>query len=391
MDINNIRKDTPGVNQKLFVNSAGSSLVPRQVHQTVLEYLEEEQMVGGYWLADKNSERIGQFYTQAAQLINGQPHQIAFTTSATDAYIKALSSVPLKSGDLIVTTDDDYISNFMHFYSLQDRMGIKVKRIKNVTSGELDLQHLEEMITNEHPKLVAITHVPTNSGLIQPVEAVGQLCEKYDVLFLLDACQAIGQLDVDVTKVKCDFLSATGRKFLRGPRGTGFLYVSEKALESQLIPLYFDMRGAKWVNTEEYQLENGAKRFELWEINYALLLGLSEAIKYCNQVGLRNIENHNASLRNRLVNQMLEIPGINLYDQGVKKANIITFKKEGVSNAMVGEHLRNNKVYFSISNRSNALIDFDKKGIDGAVRLSPHYFNTIDEMDQLAEIIRKIN
>lgn len=230
MNIQQIRLDTLGCEDKLFLNSAGASLPPTSVIQKMIEYQAQEELMGGYELEALKTADINQFYTEMATLLNCKPHNIAYAYSATDAYNKALSAIPFKAGDCILTTDDDYISNQLAFLSLQKRFQIEIVRAANLPSGELDLADFEALMLTKKPILVAITHVPTNSGLIQQAEKVGELCKKYDVWYLLDACQSVGQMQVDVQKIHCDFLNATGRKFLRGPRATGFLYVSDKAL-----------------------------------------------------------------------------------------------------------------------------------------------------------------
>ncbi|MCR9253201.1 MAG: aminotransferase class V-fold PLP-dependent enzyme [bacterium] len=387
MDINKIREDTPGCEDKIFVNSAGSSLVPTMVAKTVNEYLAQETLHGGYHLSDQYSDEILSFYSEASKLINCKPKNIAFMTSATDAYTKALSSIKLSKGDVILTTDDDYVSNFMHFYSLKNNYGIEIVRARNYGNGDLDIDHFESLIIEKKPKIVSVTFIPTNSGLVQDAYSIGDLCEKYGIIYILDACQAVGQIEVDVMELKCDFLSTTGRKFLRGPRGTGFLYVSDKILKNNHAPLYLDMRGANWVSPDKYELFESAQRFELWEMSYALLLGLKEAIKYCNNIGLNFIQDYNSIIRDRLVGGLNSIKSVTLHDQGSHRSNIITFKKEGISNEEIKKKLDERNVYCSVSSRSSAMFDFDKKSIEGAVRLSPHYFNTTEEMDKLVEII----
>ncbi|HXB43123.1 MAG TPA: aminotransferase class V-fold PLP-dependent enzyme, partial [Puia sp.] len=268
MDITKIRKDTPGCVDKIFLNSAGSSLPPKSVVEKSVGYLQFEQEVGGYEAAFLRAEEIDTFYKETATLLHCKPANIAFAYNATDAYARALSAIAFKSGDYIVSTNDDYISNQIAFLSLQKRFGVRLLRANNLDNGDIDLTHLEELILGFLPVLVAVTHIPTNSGLVQQVEEIGKICKKYDVWYLLDACQSVGQREVDVEKIGCDFLSATGRKFLRGPRGTGFLYVADSIINEKLEPLFIDMRGADWIKADEYLIQMDAKRFELWEFSY---------------------------------------------------------------------------------------------------------------------------
>lgn len=390
MDIEQIRKDINNYDKKIFFDSAGSSLMPKSVVQQITTYLQREEYHGGYFVSENQKEEIENFYPQAAQLINSKPHNIAYTHDATDSYIKALSSINFKSNDVIITTDNDYGSNHIQFLSLKNRFGIKIKRIKTLENGELDISDFEKLVDIHNPKLVAITHVPTNSGLIQNVKAIGKICNERQVLFLLDACQSIGQINVDVQEIKCDFLTTTGRKFLRGPRGTGFLYVSDNVLEKEYYPLFIDGFGAKWTKPGEFKVIESAKRFETWEKPYALKVGLTEALKYLNQIGIDNVESYNSKLMKQFRSNISSISGINLYDKGLKKCNILTFNKTDKSLENIKAILKENNIYFSVSDKKWGVIDFEKKGIEWLLRLSPHYFNTLAEIDHVSEIIEGI-
>lgn len=388
MNTDKIRQDIKGLSDgKIFLNNAGSSLMPQVVLDSMIDYLYQEEQFGGYEVANRNAELLEQFYDETAKLINCKSSNIAFATSATDAYAKALSSIVFKEGDVIITTVDDYISNQIVFISLQKKLNVKVIRTKNLSDNELDLEDLEHLIKEHRPKLVAVTHIPTNSGLIQNVESVGKICRQYDVLYLVDACQSVGQLEVDVEKIGCDFLTATGRKFMRGPRGTGFLYVSDKVLEQNYAPLLLDMRGANWSEFDDYELFKTAKRFEHWEISYASLLGLMEATKYANAVGMQEIENYNRKLSEKL-RQNLKNNGFNVWDWGNNLSSIVTFSGPDGDLESIQKVLKENNVFFSVTYKNSALIDFTNKNINGIVRLSPHYFNTVDEIEKVSEILK---
>jgi len=387
-DIQQIRKDTPACEDKLFFNSAGASLTPSSVNQKVIEYLQAEEEIGGYQLADQRIDQVESFYSQVAGLLNTKAKNISFAHHATDAYAKALSSIPFQSGDVILTTNDDYVSNYLNFISLKKHLGIRIVRADNLENGDIDLEGFGRLLQKYQPRLVAITHIPTSSGLVQDVEAIGQLCKERNILFLLDACQSVGQLEVDVQKIGCDYLSATGRKFLRGPRGTGFLYVSDRVLEEGYAPLYVDLRGAEWVGEEAFELRPDARRFETWEMPYALLVGLTEAIAYARQVGIKKIQAYNKRLVTHLNSQLNDVKGLSLYDRGSVRAAILTLCKTDKSLVQTKAYLDQHNVYYSVIDKSSARWDFEEKKIDWAIRISPHYFNTIDEANQLAELLK---
>lgn len=389
MDTDKIRQDIRGLsNGKLFFNNAGSSLMPNIVVNSMIDYLRQEEQLGGYEVANRNAELLENFYIETAKLINCKPSNIAFMTSATEAFAKALSSIIFKEGDTIITTVDDYISNQITFISLQKRLNVKIIRIKKLKDNELDLEDLENLIKEHHPKLVAVTHIPTNSGLIQDIETIGKICRQYNVLYLADCCQSVGQMVVDVEKIGCDFLTATGRKFMRGPRGSGFLYVSDRILEQDFAPILLDMRGAHWSEYDNYELFETAKRFEHWEVSYAAVLGMMEAVKYANTIGLNTIENYNRKLAETLRTNLND-SGFKVLDIGKNLSSIVTFCGSDNDLENIQKVLRENNVFFSVSYKNSALIDFTDKKVDGAVRLSPHYFNTIEEIEKVSDILHK--
>jgi len=390
MDINQIRKDTLGCTDKIFLNSAGSSLMPKTVVEKTINYLKEEEQFGGYFVANQQAKIVDQFYVEAAKLLNCNTKHIAFANSNTDAYAKVLSSIPFQNGDCIITTDDDYVSNQIAFISLKKRLNIEIHRVQNLANHEIDLADLESLIKKHQPKLIAVTHIPTNSGLVQDVEAVGKICKANDILYLVDACQSVGQFVIDVQKIGCDFLTSTGRKFLRGPRGTGFLYISDKVLDLHLAPLIIDMKGGNWTSFDDYEPFHNAKKFEYWEQSYAAIVGFTEAIRYANAIGLANIQNYNQQLSSQLRDLLSKIPAIQVLDQGNHLASIVTFHNHQIGLTELQNLLSENQIFHSVSFKGSALIDFTKKNVDWAIRFSPHYFNTLEEIEKVAEMLRGV-
>lgn len=382
-----IRSETPGCADKLFFNSAGASLMPQPVLDVMREYLEDELLRGGYKVSETRAAELNEMYTETARLLSCRPENIAFAHSATDAYAKVLSAIDFKAGDLILTSDDDYTSNQIMFLSLQQRLGIQIARMENLPNGDLDLDDFRRRIARKRPKLVAMTQVPNNSGMVQDVTAIGAICREQDITYLVDACQSVGQMVVSVEHIPCDFLTATGRKFLRGPRGTGFLYVSDRMLQQGAAPLFIDGNGATWTDKDRYMIGNTARRFEMFEVPYALKLGLARALRYANELGMANIEAYNARLTGRLRENLRSIAGVETFDRGSEYCNILTFRKHDYTLESIKQHLDLHHVYYSVSTKSWGFIDFSKKGIDWAIRLSPHYFNTIAEIDRVSELI----
>lgn len=390
MNIEAIRKDTPGCKSKIHFNNAGASLPPLPVTAAINDYISFESITGGYEAADSKKNEIEEFYTSTSRLINTNENNIAFTSSATNSFSLALSSIPFEQGDIVLIANEDYISNQIAFLSLQQRFGIKLIRAKSLSTGGVDLNDMEKLINDHHPKLVSLTHVPTNTGLIQSVEMVGKMCKDKDILYLVDACQSAGQIPLDVKKIGCDFLTATMRKFLRGPRGAGFLYASDRILEKKLTPLFVDMRGAEWTGPDTYKVRMTAKRFEEWELPYALVVGSKEAINYALNIGIENIQNRNKALCDMLKGKLNSIE-LKILDIGEHQSSIITIEMPDKQPQEVLEYLRAVNINTSTAHRSSAQIDFKSKKVDWALRISPHYYNTEDEIDILIQTLEDLN
>ena len=390
LDLARLRAETPGCASRIHFNNAGSGLMATPVLEAITEYLELEAELGGYEAADAREEAIHDFYAATAQLLGCKARNIAFAPNATDAFARALSSIPFASGDLILTTRDDYISNQIAFFSLRKRFGVDVVHAPNVPEGGVDVGAMERLMRERRPRLVAVTHIPTNSGLVQPVAEIGRRCRELELLYLVDACQSVGQYAIDVEQLGCDFLSATGRKFLRGPRGSGLLYVSDRALAAGYEPLFIDMRGARWVGPENYRQVETAARFEDWEFSYATLLGSAAAIRYALTVGIDVIAERTPALGAALRERLAELDGVRIFDRGRRRCAIVTFTVDGWNSEVLMTELRRRRINSSVSAREHALYDFTDKGVEACVRMSPHYYNTEQEVDEVVDAVREL-
>lgn len=388
--LSRLRADTPGCAARIHFNNAGAALPPRPVVQAMHEYLDLEAQIGGYEAADLRAAEVAGFYTAVAQMLGADPRNIAFSGSATDAYARALSAVPLKAGDVVLTTENDYVSNQIAFLSLQKRQGIRVLRAADTPEGGVDVADMERLIKMHRPALVAVTHVPTNSGLVQPVEAVGRLCRTEGIWYLVDACQSAGQMPLDVTRIGCDFLAATLRKFLRGPRGAGFLYVSDRALDAGLEMLLPDMRGANWTGPDEYVALPDARRYEYWEMSPALLLGSKAAVEYALALGLDAVQQRVGRLAELTRRMLGELPGLRVLDRGASLCGIVTAWHADWQPQALLRYLADQGINGRITTIGSAQLDFSKKGVSWALRISPHYYNTEEEIAALGEALRRL-
>lgn len=396
-EVTTFRNHTTGCQNVIHLNNAGSGLMPNVVTRAIMEHIQLESEIGGYEAAAVRKQAIQEFYHQAARLLNCKSSNIAFTSSATDAYTRALSSIPFEPGDIILTSNNDFISNQIQFLSCQKRFGVKLIRVADTETGEIDLDDLKQKLITLKPRLLAITHIPTNSGLIQPVAEIGKIFKTYNEdhdlqgWYILDACQSIGQLKLDVAALHCDFLSVTARKFLRGPRGTGFLYISDRALRAELEPLFLDMRGADWISENNYKIRDDATRFEDWEFAYALVVGTREAIQYCLSVGEDRISKQVRALSGYMRNQLEAINGIRVLDEGKEKGGLVTFTISNREPDSLVAALFRQKINVVPSYRNFAVLDFDKKKVSWALRASPHYYNTVEEIDTFIRALRALS
>ena len=384
------RQDTPGCANRVHLNNAGAGLMPQSVLNAIVGHLNREASFGGYESADDVKPAIDEAYANVARLIGAQPRNIALVENSTVAFFQALSAFDFEPGDVIVTTRNDYVSNQLAYLSLARRRGIRVERAADLATGGADPQSVRDLLRGPHVRLLAVTWVPTNSGLIQPVEALGEIAESAGVPYLIDACQAVGEIPADVAKLRCDFLSATARKFLRGPRGLGFLYVSDRALKRGQFPLYIDMRGADWVSANSFEPAPDARRFENWEFPHSLVLGLGEAARYALSVDIERGGRRARELAAKLRVKLSAVPGFRVLDRGAELAAIVTVDIQGWHASDVVTWLRQRGINTSASQRAYAVIDMDEKHATSAVRLSPHYYNTEEELDLAVEALRAL-
>ncbi len=387
-DLEKLRADTPGVANCIHLNNAGAALMPRPVLQAQKDYLDLEAAIGGYEAAAREAGRLDGVYDSIARLIGAQRDEIALMENATVAWDMAFYALDFAPGDRILTARAEYAANYVAYLQTAKRQGVAIEVIPNDASGALDPAALEAMI-DARVKLISVTWVPTNGGLINPAAAIGAVARRHRIPYLLDACQAAGQLPIDVAKLGCDFLTATGRKFLRGPRGTGFLYLRRAVLET-LEPPMIDHFAAPWTGLDSYRLRDDARRFETWENNYAARLGLGIAADYAMGLGLEPIRARCAALSARLRQGLRAIGGVTLRDIGSEQAAIISFSMTGLDARSVKARLAEQSVNANVSGPGSTLLDARARGLPDLVRLSPHYYNSEAEIDRVLGLIEDL-
>jgi selenocysteine lyase/cysteine desulfurase len=385
------RSDTPGCSNRNHLNNAGAALMPVAVMRAIAAHLDLEAQIGGYEAADLQATEIERGYGDIATLLGTAARNVAIVANATAGFIQAISSFDFAPGEVIITSRSDYTSNQIQYLALQQRRGVSIIHAADLPEGGIDSDSVRDLLKRHACRLVAVSWVPTNSGLVQDVEAVGRVCGDFDVPYLVDACQAVGQIPIDVKKLNCDYLSVTARKFLRGPRGIGFLYASDRALARGDYPLFVDMRGARWVNAGKFEIDPTARRFEDWEFPYALVLGLGEAVRYALEIGISVVQTSAWDLASYARSRLRAIPGLRLFDRGRKQCAIVTAALAGWTGGEIVAELAKLGINTSASLREYGILDFDSKGVDSVVRISPHYYNTREEIDQLTAAMTDIS
>ncbi len=377
-NVEKARHDTPSCENFVHFNNAGAALMPQCVTDAVTDHILLEAQLGGYEAADEAYAKVEHVYEAASKLLNCEKHEIAVVENATRGWDMAFYSIPFKPGDRILTAVAEYASNYIAYLQVAKRTGAVVEVIPNDEFGQVSINALNSMM-DERVKLISITHIPTNGGLVNPAVEIGKIAKRHNVLYLLDACQSVGQMPIDVKEINCDILTATGRKYLRGPRGTGLLYVSQNILDD-LEPPFLDVHAAKWVSPTQYVIRSDARRFENWETNYAGKIGLGVAIDYALSWGLSAIQNRVFDLAGKLRQKLDSIPGVIVRDIGFEKCGIVSFTIEGHSPDKVQKLLKASGINVSVSFPEYTLLDMEARKLDSILRASVHYYNTEHEI-----------
>ncbi|MGX1812007.1 aminotransferase class V-fold PLP-dependent enzyme [Nocardia sp. NPDC055321] len=380
VNISRLRADTPGCEGQVFLDSAGSSLPPRIVVDTAIDHLRREAEIGGYRAANERLGDLAAVKTAIGTLINADPANIALSDSASRSWTDFFYSVPLRAGDRILISGADYASNAIAALQRARRSGASVEAVPSDSSGQLDLDALASMI-DERVKLVSLVHVPTNGGLVNPVAEAARIARRAGALVLLDACQSAGQLPLDVAELDVDALSATGRKWLRGPRGTGFLYVRPE-LAATMEPERLDLHSAAWTGPDEYTLAAGATRFEFWECDVAARLGLGAAVRYLLELGPAEVYAAIAERAAYLRKTLAEIPRVSVRDRGTQHAGIVSFTVDGLDPIAIRDRLATESITVTVSHRSSTLLDMTDRALPAVVRASPHAFVSFEDLDR---------
>ena len=377
---------------QIYLNNAGAGLMANETYEAVASYLHLERELGAYCVATQKKVLLETFYTNAAQIINASsPTEIAFMDSASRGWNMVIYGSQVHAGDKIVTLSSEFGTNLIILFDYAKQINATVRVVQCNEQGEFSIDEIEDELRNG-AKLVAISHTAAQGSIVNPVEEIGRLAKKYGAIYVVDGCQAVGQFSVDVQKIQCDAYVTTGRKWLCGPRGTGFLYIKDFSL---FRTPQLDLASAYLVFDDDFNVKGvnvrkDARQFELWERSYANMLGLATALDICLKQGIDNISARIQVLANKLRLSAQTNPNFHLLGKPVSISGVLGFylkdysKEEELKNVFIRHNIG-----ISMMSDWDCPLYFPKNGATQIFRLSPHYYSDFSSIEKVCKIIEE--
>ncbi|MBA5777328.1 aminotransferase class V-fold PLP-dependent enzyme [Stappia sp. F7233] len=385
MSTNTMRQGIPHVDDFIHLNNAAGSLADQRVHDAIKAHLELEARSGSTEAMNAVSSKLEQLYSAVAAFVGGTADQMLVADSHTNAWQRPFLAVDLKPGDVVLVGSSEWGGNLSMIHHTCRRTGASYKVVPDDASGRMDLRTFESALKDKRVKLVCTTWVAATSGQVNPVEEIGELMRQTEALHFVDGAQAIGQFPVDIRNLNCDLLTVSARKFVRGPRGTGFAWISKRFL-NEYKPLGVDQFAAPWENDAPH-LRGDARRFETGESNYAARLGLLSALELILtrdiSADFTVIKELAAQARARLSST----EGITVLEGNEGSCGLVTFLADGVAPAKIAADLRQSRINISAPTTRYGPLYMAARGWNAINRLSPHAFNTADEIDKACDAI----
>ncbi len=387
--VSRLRTDTPGVSDVVHLNNAGAAFVSVSTIDAQIAHLRLEARLGGYEAKAAAGDALAAVRSSAAVLMNASADEIALPTSDTAGWAKVFWGFGFGGGFAdrrrVVIDRIFYNSHYLSLLQAKKQFGIEIVVAPTDASGRVDVDGFGAML-DERVALVSMTMAPTHSGIVNPVAAVGALTKAADVPYFVDGCQALGQLVVDVEAMQCDALTGTGRKWLRGPRGTGLLYV-RRSFQERCDPPGIDGVSAVWESATSYSLASGATRFEEFETSSAGQLGLGVAIDEALALGIDAIAERVQYLATYLRTELSRLEQVTVQETPGACSGIVTFLVDGVAPADVVAAAATAGINMNASSAPWARLDLEARGVTDVARVAPHVYNTEEELDQLLSLL----
>lgn len=394
IDVTAERAATPGCSGVAHLNNAGAALPTGETLAAQMEHLRAESELGGYEAAKAAADRLVDVRDAAATLLGAGRGEVVVTGSDTQSWTKAIWGLALGGGigrgQRILVDRIAYDSHYLGLVQICRLTGATLEVVESTPVGALDLDSLSGALAAGGVALAALTHVGTHRGLVNPVEEAGGACRQAGVPFFLDACQSAGQIEVDVGRIGCQVATATGRKWLRGPRGTGLLYVDSAFAES-LEPPGIGWSSAIWEDAHHYRLRDGTDRFLDFEVPVAAHLALGRAIDHVLALGIEAISARIGVLAEGLRRDLSNLAGVRVHDGGERRSGIVSFTVEGVEPAAVAAAASDRGINVSVSEAPWARLDMSPPNPTAVVRASPHYYNTEEETGRLVDTVGSLD
>ena len=367
---------------KIYLNNASVSLMPSQSIDAMKEFLVSYNSIGP---DSKDSEpfvteKLQNIRKSIAKIISCQPNEVILNQSTTDGINIVANglSFDTKSNIIIRGMTHEHHSNFYPWIKLKEKLLIKNLPIDK--NGFFKLDDLESSI-DSNTKLVALSHGLYNTGTILPVEKIGKILQDR-VPYFIDSAQTVGCInDVDVSKIKCDFMSFNGSKWLCGPMGTGLFYCNRKSSEL-LEPVNIGGESAIIYDETKLAFKELPDKFQTGFRNYVGIVGLESSVNYLLDFGLKNIRKKNQYLSNLIREELAKIPNIILYgpDDMDSRTSIVSFNIKGFDSQEIVDKLEKQNIILAVREIMENKI----------VRISPHFFNTEAEILKLIDVIKKL-
>lgn len=387
-DVEELRSETPGCESGVHFNHSGASLPSRSTLETIWDYLRREAADGPMEAANEASALLEDVRAGAASLIGAAPDELALMGSGSAAWGAAFAALPpLAAGDRIFVGRQEWGGNLATMQAAAARAGARIETIPVREDGSVDAAALASMI-DDRVRLVSLTWLPANGGLINDAAAVGRVTKPAGIPYFIDAGQAFGHIPIDVAALGCDVLKAAGRKFLRGPRGTAILYV-RREFQQRLTPSYLDVVSGPIVDGF-VRMRNDARRLEASENSPALLLGLGTAIRQARVLGIDVIHERITGLAGTLRNNLRSIPKVTVRDLGTDLSGIVSFTIDGTPSSEVRAALARRQIAIGANGVPYTPLDMTARGLDQIARASVSYLNTPSEVALLSDAVAEI-